>query len=60
MIDPRRRPCGDLADGHFDAGRHEVRWQGEDAAGQVVASGVYLVRLQGRGLEATRPVTLVK
>ena len=60
VYDLRGRRIVDLAHGHFEAGRHEVRWQGDDAAGQGVASGVYLIRLQGRGLDATRPVTLVK
>jgi flagellar hook assembly protein FlgD len=41
------------------AGRHVVTWDGRDARGQRVASGVYLVRLTaGTTLESTRVVLL--
>lgn len=35
-----------LVDGQLNAGPHEVRWDGVDAAGNAVATGVYLVRLR--------------
>jgi hypothetical protein len=41
-------------------GRHEAAWDGTDDRGQRVASGVYLVRLQGRGFIETRRVALIK
>jgi flagellar hook assembly protein FlgD len=33
----------------FLAGEHQVRWDGQDAAGHPVSSGVYVARLQGDG-----------
>jgi len=35
-----------LADRPFQAGRHAMRWDGRNAAGQSVASGIYLGRLE--------------
>jgi hypothetical protein len=41
-------------------GPHEATWQGTDAAGRPVTSGVYFCRLDGRGFTATREVILLK
>lgn len=43
VYDMAGRHVVDLADGPFAAGRHPVRWDGRDAAGNGVASGSYLV-----------------
>ncbi|HOX25323.1 MAG TPA: hypothetical protein PLL30_12880 [Candidatus Krumholzibacteria bacterium] len=58
--DLRGRRVADLARGTFGPGRHTVAWRGLDAGGRPVASGVYVVRLHGPGVEATGTVTLVK
>jgi hypothetical protein len=58
--DVRGRRIAELARGGFDAGRHTLTWTGEDHAGRPVASGVYLVRLHGAGLDASGTVTVVK
>ncbi len=58
--DVRGRLVAHLATGRFEAGRHTVRWNGEDSTGLPVASGVYLVRLHGKGLDASGTVTVVK
>jgi hypothetical protein len=58
--DVRGRLVAELAAGRFEPGRHTVRWNGEDARGRAVASGIYLVRLHGEGLDASRTVTLLK
>jgi hypothetical protein len=42
------------------AGSAEVRWDGRDARGERVASGVYLVRLEADGRTSTRRVALLK
>ena len=42
------------------AGSHAVVWDGKDADGRSVSAGVYLVRLEGRGLVLTRKMVLVK
>lgn len=38
-----------LADGRFDAGRHEVRWNGDDAGGKGLPAGIYTVVFQAAG-----------
>jgi hypothetical protein len=42
------------------AGVHEVVWDGRNDAGHMVASGVYLVHLEGRSFAESRRVALVK
>lgn len=49
-----------LAEGVQSAGVHEVRWDGLDADGRRVASGVYLVRLRTDAATATRRVSLLR
>lgn len=46
---PSGRLVRTLADRVFDAGPHEVPWDGTDGAGARVASGVYLYRLEAAG-----------
>jgi hypothetical protein len=58
--DARGRRVAELARGVFPPGRHEATWRGLDDDGRPVASGVYLVRLHGAGVESGRTVTLVK
>ncbi|MCP4546379.1 MAG: hypothetical protein GY835_07930 [bacterium] len=40
-----------LGEGVFEAGEHSVRWDGRDASGRPVASGLYLARLRVDGEE---------
>lgn len=47
-----------LARGSYAAGSHDVRWDGRDARGNSVASGVYYYRLQAGEYEATRTLTI--
>ncbi|MBN2170608.1 MAG: right-handed parallel beta-helix repeat-containing protein [Candidatus Krumholzibacteriota bacterium] len=49
-----------LATGPRAAGRHEVVWDGRDAGGTPVASGVYLCRLEAGGQGAAGKLTLLK
>jgi flagellar hook assembly protein FlgD len=43
------------------AGPHRLRWDGRDASGQVLASGVYLIRLeQGNRTLDVRKAVLVR
>lgn len=49
-----------VAGRHLDAGRHRMQWGGRDDAGQIVASGVYLVRLRTADGEQTQRITLLK
>ncbi|MFH1680237.1 MAG: FG-GAP-like repeat-containing protein [Candidatus Eisenbacteria bacterium] len=49
-----------LADGFYPAGRHDVAWDGTDAAGEGVPSGVYFARMTGNGFEAVRKLLLLR
>ncbi|MBI5203166.1 MAG: hypothetical protein HY925_16365, partial [Elusimicrobia bacterium] len=50
-----------LFDGEVTAGKGSVDWNGRNLAGHVVASGVYLLRLEGPGgAQTTRKVVVVK
>ncbi|MBN2171337.1 MAG: S8 family serine peptidase [Candidatus Krumholzibacteriota bacterium] len=58
--DTRGRRVIVLADGVLSAGEHAAVWDGRDAAGRPVASGVYLARLEAAGASATRRLVLLK
>ncbi len=49
-----------LADREFEAGRHSVTWNGLDSRGAEVASGIYFVRMQADGFEASGKMTLLR
>jgi flagellar hook assembly protein FlgD len=42
------------------AGYHAAVWDGRDKAGRVVASGVYVYRLQAGSFSSTKKLALVK
>ncbi len=48
-----------LVDGEQPAGFHTASWDATDAAGQAVGAGVYLYRLSGDGVQATRSMLLM-
>ena len=49
-----------LLDASVPAGKGTLQWNGQNSAGNVVASGVYVVRAQGPGLTATQKIAVVK
>ncbi len=49
-----------LVDGAVEAGTHQVLWDGRDAKGTQVASGVYLYRLQGETESMTKKMIFVR
>ena len=49
-----------LVDGYHSAGAHTVTWDGTDAAGRPVASGVYLCRMQAGDFRAVRKMLLIR
>ncbi|MCU0607248.1 MAG: T9SS type A sorting domain-containing protein [Candidatus Edwardsbacteria bacterium] len=49
-----------VAEGHRDAGRHSVSWNGRDPAGRPVAAGLYFYRLTADGRSLTRKFVVVR
>jgi hypothetical protein len=49
-----------IADRMFELGTHSVQWNGRDAFGRAVSSGVYLVQMDAAGLSESRKVTLLR
>ena len=49
-----------LAHGSYRASRYTVVWNGYDATGRDVGSGVYLLRMETPGAQVLRRVTLVR
>ena len=58
--DVRGRLVRVLRDGMVPAGSHQVRWDGRDAGGRAVASGLYLVQLQTTSGREVRKMTLAR
>ena len=54
-----RRVVG-LYRGKLDAGEHELRWDGRDARGREVGSGMYLLRLKTRDASVGRKLILAR
>jgi Zn-dependent metalloprotease len=49
-----------LFEGDVTAGKGSVDWNGQNTAGNVVASGVYVVRAVGPGLDSTQKIAVIK
>jgi hypothetical protein len=60
VLDPLGRVVRILAAGQQTAGPHQATWDGRDADGRPVASGVYLCRLVASRLVLTRRLVLVR
>jgi hypothetical protein len=48
-----------ITDRMFGSGSHSVPWNGRDASGQGVSSGVYVVQMEAAGLRESQKVTLL-
>lgn len=60
VYDVSGRKVQTLVNGNFSAGSHAVSWDGVDANGGPVPSGVYTARLEAGGTTQTRKMLLVK
>ncbi|MCC7265687.1 MAG: T9SS type A sorting domain-containing protein, partial [Candidatus Latescibacteria bacterium] len=49
-----------LAEDPFNAGERQLAWDGRDGAGRETASGVYIYRLESKGLAVTRRMLLLR
>ena len=60
LFDLNGRRVAVLANREHLPGTHSIVWNGRDSAGNRVASGVYLARLQSSGGSVTKRMTLLK
>ncbi len=60
IADARGRRLRELVTGPLAAGRHAAVWDGRDASGSGVASGVYVAVLEHAGQRVAQRVTLVR
>jgi hypothetical protein len=60
VYDAQGRLLRSLLAGDLAAGEQAVSWNGRDALGRPVASGIYFIRLHTNGQELTRKVVLAK
>ena len=50
----------DLVSGHMGPGEFTVTWDGKDANGAEVASGVYVYKIESTSLKLSKKVTFLK
>jgi hypothetical protein len=50
----------DLVNSHLEAGVHEVVWDGKDASGDQVASGIYFYKISANNFTDTKKMVLLK
>jgi hypothetical protein len=60
VYDPRGRKLATLLSGSLPAGSSDLIWDGRDANGRPLPSGVYELRLESAGRTVTARVTLVR
>jgi hypothetical protein len=60
IYDVSGRLVATLLDARVDVGRRHVEWNGTDASGSLVPSGIYFYRMKAAGFEATRKMILVR
>jgi hypothetical protein len=60
VYDVSGRLVSTLVNRPMDAGNHQVVWDGRDSGGNMVANGVYLLRLQAGGETLTRDMVRMK
>ena len=60
IFDVQGKKVKTLADGHAGLGVYQVEWDGADASGKPVATGVYLVRLQKGTVSLFHKMLLLK
>ena len=60
VYDPAGRLVRTLVAGRLGAGSHSARWDGTDAGGRAVSSGVYLYHLSTLGETLTGRMTLIR
>ncbi|MBD3235870.1 MAG: T9SS type A sorting domain-containing protein [Candidatus Eisenbacteria bacterium] len=60
IFDPSGRLLRTLQDGSVDAGSYVVTWDGRDARGVALGSGVYFYQFRADGIDVTRKLILTR
>ena len=60
IFDVLGRPVKELVDQTYQAGQYSVDWQGMDAEGRAVGSGIYWIRMRSGTFEQSRRILLLK
>ncbi len=60
VFDVLGRRVRKLVEGDFDAGLHEIQWDGSSSGGEIVASGTYVVRLRANDTVTTTVLVLAR
>ncbi len=60
LLDAAGRRVATLAEGWREAGPHGVRWDGRDAGGRIMPTGVYLAVLEAGGERLSRKIAHVR
>jgi flagellar hook assembly protein FlgD len=60
VFDVSGREVRTIVDGDLAAGSHTARWDGKNADGVAVGSGVYVYRLETPGEQAERKLTVMR
>lgn len=60
IYDPSGRWVRTLVEGSYPAGKHQEVWDGRDAEGRLLPSGVYFGRLETDGLRESRALVLAR
>ena len=60
VYDMMGRRVATLVDGSYSAGRHQVQWNATNDAGERVASGIYIYRMQAGEFESVNKMILMK
>ena len=60
VYDIAGRQVATLADGVLERGSHVLVWNGTDARGEALSSGVYVARLEANGASYSRKLVLVR
>ena len=60
LFDVAGRQVRSLANGMFEAGAHDIAWDGKDSNGRELASGVYFLRMDANEFHSTRTVVVTR
>jgi hypothetical protein len=60
VLNVQGQVISELQNGVLDAGKHMVSWDGKDAYGEAVSSGIYIIRMRSDRMVLTRKMTLIR